>query len=240
MVVNEDFTKFSKLADIGRWFINHFVKEVSAALPAGTKLLDAGAGECAYKKYFAHCEYKSVDLAAGNPTWAYGNLDYVAPLDKLPIDNGAFDAVLCTQVLEHLDHPRECMKELYRVLRPGGKLFVTVPMAQSEHQVPYDFFRYTSFGLRSLLSESGFQDIDIKPFGGMFTRWAYEIPRALTVFPAARSTEGLKFKGLLFYPLKRVSLIAVRATQFLLLRLDRLDKIRDDPFGWSATCKKPA
>src|SRR5262245_40469135 len=147
----EDFTRYSRLGDVGRWHVNRFVERVAAQLPAGTRLLDAGAGECAYKKYFAHCDYKSVDLGVGNLEWAYENLDYVAPLDQLPLADDTFDAALCTQVLEHLEQPRACVKELYRVLKPGAQLYLTVPMAQSEHQVPYDFFRYTSYGLRSIL-----------------------------------------------------------------------------------------
>jgi ubiquinone/menaquinone biosynthesis C-methylase UbiE len=144
MSVNEDFTTRRKIADIGRWFINEFVEHVSGELPVGCSILDAGAGEGAYKKYFRHCNYKAVDLGVGDERWNYGNLDYVAPLHDLPIEDYTFDAILCTQVLEHLEYPRESVEEFYRVLKVGGKLYLTAPMAHVEHQTPYDFFRYTS------------------------------------------------------------------------------------------------
>lgn len=127
-------------------------------------MLDAGAGECAYKHLFDPCEYKSIDLGIGDSDWDYRNLDYIAPLDAMPIGDATFDAVLCTQVLDHLKNPQECVKEMNRVLKPGGYLFLTVPMSQEEHQVPYDFFRYTSYGLRHICSEAGFKEMEIIPF----------------------------------------------------------------------------
>lgn len=241
MPPRDDFTKFPKLADVGRWHINNFVQRVSAEIPAGSSVLDAGAGECAYKKYFTHCDYKAVDLAVGNENWAYEHLDYVSALDKLPIPDATFDAVLCTQTLEHLEYPRECVAELSRVLKPGGKLYLTAPMSHPEHQMPYDFFRYTSFGLKSVVSKAGFQTIELLPFGGIFTRWAYELPRALDVFPPVHVNGGsLSARGLLFSPLKLVSKIAVRAAQSCLLLAEPLDKKKDDPFGWYLIATKPA
>lgn len=239
MELNEDFSNRSKLSDVGRWFVNNFVKQVAVEVPRGSLILDAGAGECVYKKHFSHCDYKAVDLAVGEQLWNYQNLDYIAPLDKLPIDNESFDAVLCTQVLEHLERPRESVQEFHRVLKKGGKLYLTAPMAHTEHQTPYDFFRYTSFGLRSILTEAGFKQFSIEPFGGMFTRWAYELPRALSVFPSLRSPSGaISAKGIAFFPLKASSYAAIRASQSLLLMLERFDKEKNDPFGWSVIAIK--
>lgn len=181
-MINEDFTYRNKYQDIGRWYVTEYVKNVAKNLPPGTKILDAGAGEGAYKRFFSHCEYKAIDLAVGDSKWNYSNLDYIAPLDKMPIESNSFDAVLCTQVLEHLEFPRESVCEMFRVLKPNGKLYMTVPMAQGEHQVPYDFFRYTSYGLNSICKTIGFSNVAIMPFGGIWVRWAYEIPNCLTSF----------------------------------------------------------
>jgi|SRR5215213_65525 len=239
MNVHEDFTKRSKLEDVGRWFVSDFVKRVAGELPPGTHLLDAGAGECVYKPYFEHCRYESVDLGVGEAAWNYGNLDHVSALDDLPMEDETYDAVLCTQVLEHLERPRESVKEFYRVLKPGGRLYLTAPMAHVEHQTPYDFFRYTSFGLRSLLSDAGFSEIRVEPFGGMFTRWAYEMPRALSIFPALRSPAGrIETRGALLLPLKVSCYVMVRAVQCGFLLLERLDKSKNDPFGWWAIAEK--
>jgi len=239
MKINEDFTRRSKIQDIGRWHITQFVRSVADSLPPGSAILDAGAGECAYKKYFTHCEYKSVDSAVGESAWNYTNLDYVAPLDKLPIRDGSFDAVLCTQVLEHLEWPRECVKEMSRVLKPGGKLYLTAPMAQSEHQEPYDFFRYTSFGLRSICDQAGLEQMEIRPFGGLCTRWAYELPRAMQFFAGTGLRGGtVRLAGFALLPLRALVFVMIRSAQTLLLWLDRFDKTRNDPFGWSITASK--
>src|SRR5437773_2389759 len=117
--INEDFTKRPKLQDIGRWYVTEFVAGVAGSLPPETLVLDAGAGECAYKKYFSHCRYKAVDLAVGDNEWNYENLDYVAPLHDMPIEDGTFDVILSTQTLEHLEWPRESVREMHRVLKPG-------------------------------------------------------------------------------------------------------------------------
>ena len=239
MQVNEDFSRLPKIKDIGRWYVTKFVEDVAKSLPAGSSVLDAGAGECVYKRLFSHCEYKAIDLGIGETSWNYGNLDYVGPLHDMPIESNAFDAVLCTQVLEHLEWPRESVKEMCRVLKSGGRLFVTAPMSQGEHQIPYDFFRYTSFGLRSICEHAGLKVLEICPFGGRWTRWAYELPGCLSVFPPSgiRSTRP-NVAGILLLPLKIVALGIVRMLQLVLLSLDKLDKTRNDPFGWGLVARK--
>jgi SAM-dependent methyltransferase len=239
-MANEEFLKKSKLSDIGRWYANQFVKYVAKSLKNGTLILDAGAGESAYKRLFDHCNYKAIDLAVGESRWNYSNLDYIGPLNDMPIDDAHFDAVLCTQVLEHLEWPRESVAEMYRVLKPGGRIFISVPMAQREHQVPYDFFRYTSYGLRSILSHAGFTEIKVVACGGFLTRWAYEIPRILSIFPSAGINQGsLNLVGLFLLPIKIIFKLLVKIIQLSFLYLDHLDKEKNFPFGWTCEAVKP-
>lgn len=238
-MVNEDFSKRSKIQDIGRWYVTCFVEKAAKNLPSGSSLLDAGAGESVYKQLFAHCTYKAIDLAVGESRWNYANLDYVGVLHDMPIDDAKFDAVLCTQVLEHLEWPRESVAEIYRVLKPGGKLYMTVPMAQNEHQVPYDFFRYTSYGIESICKHAGFHSIEITPFGGLWVRWAYELPRGLSIFPSV----GLRSRkpnilGILLLPSRIVAAGMVRLLQAIFLYLDRFDKKKNDPWGWACVATK--
>lgn len=238
-MINEDFSKRSKIRDVGRWYVTMFVKETASKLSAGSSVLDAGAGESVYKNLFSHCEYKAIDLAVGESKWNYANLDYVGPLHEMPVEDGIFDAVLCTQVLEHLEWPRESVREMHRVLRPGGVLYMTVPMAHAEHQIPYDFFRYTSYGLRSICAHAGFDEIEVKPFGGLWARWAYELPRSLSLFPSVRNNDGkVQFLGFALFPIKGLSFIFVRLIQTLFLWLDQFDKKRNFPFGWWCIAKK--
>jgi len=239
MTINEPFSSRSKLQDVGRWFVTRHVESVAASLSSGMSILDAGAGECVYKGLFSHVQYKSIDLAVGDEHWNYGNLDYVGPLDDMPIESASFDAVLCTQVLEHVERPRECVKEMWRVLKTGGKLFMTVPMSHHEHQVPYDSFRYTSYGLRSICTQAGFSEVQIQPFGGLWTRWAYELPRALDFIPGTGLRSGsLHPKGIVWAPVRIGALITIRALQTCFLWLERFDKHKNDPFGWSVLAIK--
>lgn len=239
-MINEDFSRRSKVKDVGRWYITQFVEKVSRALPKQSLILDAGAGEGVYKNKFSHCQYKAIDLAVGDSAWNYSHLDFVGVLHDMPIDDNVFDAVLCTQVLEHLEWPRESVREMHRVLKPGGKLYMTVPMAQNEHQAPYDFFRYTSYGLQSICKHAGFTDLKITPFGGVWVRWAYEMPRAMAIFPPIRSDgKRLRFLGIVSLPIKGMCLIIIRLLQILFLWLDRFDREKNDPLGWACEATKP-
>lgn len=239
MKINEDFTQRSKLCDLGRWYVTEFVRSVAARLPAGSRLLDAGAGECTYKRFFAHCRYVAMDFGMGETGWNYSNLDAFARLDALPVREGSMDAVLCTQVLEHLDRPWRALPQMYLALKPGGALYLTAPMASPEHQAPHDFFRYTSYGLRSLCRDAGFQDPRIEALGGFPARLAYEIPRLLSLFPGSGLKSGrVRPGGVLMLPARTAAIVAVRGLQRLLLWADRFDRERIDPFGWSVVATK--
>jgi SAM-dependent methyltransferase len=235
---NEDFSTRSKVRDVGRWYITRFVESVARSLPQGASILDAGAGECVYKRFFAHCNYKAIDLAIGQSRWNYGNLDYIAPLHQMPISSQTFDAVLCTQVLEHVEWPRESVSEMFRVLKPGGSLYMTLPMAQGEHQVPYDFFRYTSYGIRSICQGAGFQQVSVTPFGGFPTRVAYELPMMMTLFPSMKVDGKLSAKGVALLPAKVLALATIRTLQVFLFWIDKYDHRRTYPLGWSVIANK--
>jgi SAM-dependent methyltransferase len=238
-MIVEDFSVRGKLQDVGRWYITRFVHAVASELPARARVLDAGAGEGVYRPFFNHCDYKTIDLAVGEARWNYSELDYVGPLHQMPIEDATFDAVLCTQVLEHLEWPRESVLEMNRVLKPGGKLFMTVPMSHTEHQTPYDFFRYTSYGLRSICQHAGFSEVHVRPMGGIFVRWAYELPRSLDFFPTVRSLKGgFNSMGVAMLPLRWASLGVLRLLQRFFLWADRFDAIKNDPFGWTCVATK--
>jgi SAM-dependent methyltransferase len=237
MSLSSDFRAFHKLDDVARWHTNRFVERVASRLPPGSRVLDAGAGEAAYADLFSHCRYVASDLAVGDRSWNYRNLDAVNRLEKLPFRGGTFDAVVCTQVLEHVEWPRECVAELHRVLKPGGALYVTVPMAQAEHQAPFDFFRYTSYGLRSILA--GFRDVRIEPFGGLPTRLAYELPRLLALFPPGGLRTGKpNLRGAALVPVRLLTALVIRILQRTLLFSERWDRQKTDPFGWGVVATK--
>jgi SAM-dependent methyltransferase len=86
-----------------------------------------------------------------------------------PLPSNSFDSALCNQVLEHVFNPDEFLSEIYRVLKPTGKMLLTVPFVWDEHEQPYDYARYSSFGLKSLLEKNGFHVLDHKKIGADVT-----------------------------------------------------------------------
>jgi SAM-dependent methyltransferase len=148
--------------------IETFVRGVGAEIPAGQRVLDAGAGEGRFKSFFAHTHYVGVDFAQGDPSWNYSELDAVGRLEELPFPDGSFDHVLSIVVLEHTPQPARVVEEFSRVLKPGGMVHLVVPHMWEEHQRPYDFFRFTSSGIRYLLQSNGIRIRKIDPVGGFF------------------------------------------------------------------------
>ncbi len=145
-----------------------YLKDAMSGFPPGLQVLDAGAGEAPYAELFADHHYTAVDFAEGEGKWDYSKLDVVSDLHSLPFADGSFDIVICTQVLEHLREPWLALAELHRLLKPGGAIIGTAPLAFGEHQVPHDYFRYTRYGLRGLLEAAGFNVKEIEPRGGYF------------------------------------------------------------------------
>jgi SAM-dependent methyltransferase len=148
--------------------IESFVRSVAAEIPAGKRVLDAGAGEGRFKSLFAHTEYVGIDFAQGDPSWNYSALDVVGKLEQLPFPSLSFDHVLSIVVLEHTPQPGRVIEEFQRVLKPGGMVHLVVPHMWEEHQRPHDFFRFTSGGIRYLLETAGIRIRKIHPIGGFF------------------------------------------------------------------------
>jgi SAM-dependent methyltransferase len=148
--------------------IQSFVQGVAAEIPAGMRVLDAGAGEGRFKSLFAHTEYVGLDFAQGDPLWNYSKLDVIGRLEELPFPNLSFDHVLSIVVLEHTPQPGRVVEEFRRVLKRGGMVHIVVPHMWEEHQRPHDFFRFTSSGIRYLLEGAGIRVRKIQPIGGFF------------------------------------------------------------------------
>lgn len=199
-----------------------FVRRAAAATPAATRLLDAGAGEGPYRSLFSHCSYVTSDWSSSPHPGAL-DADIISPLDRLPVDDGAFGAVLCTQVLEHVARPELVLAELLRVLAPGGSLWLTAPMVGELHEEPYDFFRYTRHGLESLAEGAGFVDVEVEPLGGYFT--------ALGVL-ATNCGVSIGVRADRRDAGRRILAAAFRGVGRALPALDRIDERRALPVGW--------
>ncbi|MBI4902301.1 MAG: class I SAM-dependent methyltransferase [Acidobacteria bacterium] len=154
------------------WFFENAIEEAvgrfALSLPRGARVLDAGSGEGKYRHHFAHTRYTGVDLAVGDMSWDYSGLDVVGDLSALPMADGTFEACLNIVTLEHVREPGAVVREMARVLKPGGRLLMAVPQDWEVHQSPNDYFRYTRYGLRTLLQDAGFGSIELQPGGGYF------------------------------------------------------------------------
>ena len=120
------------------------------------RLLDVGCGSSPYRALFSHCAYVGLDIDSPT-TRRIGTADLFYDGKTFPIATNSFDSILCNQVLEHVFEPDHFVGEMARVLRPGGKLVLSVPFVWDEHEQPYDYARYSSFGLQALLKRNGFE-----------------------------------------------------------------------------------
>jgi len=135
------------------------------------QLLDIGCGSKPYQDLFTVARYTGVDL----PGTFQGAQDVYASGLALPFCSSVFDTVLSTEVLEHVPEPSQLLGEAYRVLRPGGYLLLTTPQTWGLHHVPYDYYRYTPFGLRYLAEKNGFKVIRIYPTTGFWVTFTQRL-----------------------------------------------------------------
>jgi SAM-dependent methyltransferase len=123
---------------------------------SGDSVLDLGCGSKPYRKLFTHSNYTGMELDT-EQNRAAGHAEFFYDGNSFPFNDAGYDNVLCNQVLEHVFNPDEFLAEIFRVLKPGGQLLLTVPFVWDEHEQPFDFARYSSFGLRHLLKRAGFE-----------------------------------------------------------------------------------
>ena len=123
------------------------------------RLLDIGCGRKPYRNLFRVDEYLGLEIDSPENR-ANKSADFFYNGELFPFENEIFDGAICNQVLEHVFTPDRFLGEIHRVLKPGGKLLLTVPFVWDEHEQPHDYARYTSFGLRSLLEKNGFEMLE--------------------------------------------------------------------------------
>jgi SAM-dependent methyltransferase len=116
--------------------------------------LDVGCGRKPYEKtFFAKAQkYVGMDYLTDR-----SQPDVVGSATDIPLDSASFDTVVCTEVLEHVPDPSLALREMHRVLRPGGHLILSTPMYWPRHEAPYDYFRYPYDGLLHLVKASGLE-----------------------------------------------------------------------------------
>ncbi|MGZ6210631.1 MAG: class I SAM-dependent methyltransferase [Syntrophales bacterium] len=216
--------------------IENFVTNAAKEIPSGSTVLDAGAGECRFASLFSHCRYMAIDFAKGDPKWNYKRLSMLGDLLSLPLKNGSVDVIICTQTLEHVNDPDILLKELYRALKSGGRLYLTAPLGWPIHQAPYDFFRFTHYGLEHLLKKFGFTVEFIRPQGGYFLYLGNCLQHMHRVlFPTGRPF----LKRFLLFPLQFFTVVfAAILAPLTLYFLDQLDEKREFTLNYECRCQK--
>lgn len=132
----------------------------------GGRLLDFGCGSKPYQSLFQVDQYVGLDIE-NNPGHSHENeqIDVFYDGKRIPFDDATFDAVFTSEVFEHVFNIDEALKEVNRILKIGGKMIVTCPFAICEHEAPNDFARYTSYGLKHILQQNGFEVIEFVKAG---------------------------------------------------------------------------
>lgn len=224
---------------------------VSALAPrAGGVLLDVGTSEGPYRETFAPhitryvgLEYPPSILEKRPDMWeildrAKLSIDVFGDGNRLPIGEGTVDTVLSTEVLEHLPEPRRCMREMARVLKPGGLLLVTVPFQQPLHELPWDFHRFTPSSLRVMAEEVGLEVEDVEPRGNFAIAVGALVTQFLlrTLGARSRQTDGSvvpsSWRNTLLSPLYAL-------VQGSALVASKLSDDRGVTLGWSLIARKP-
>tara|TARA_B110000259_G_C13899222_1_gene356175 strand:- start:33 stop:743 length:711 start_codon:yes stop_codon:yes gene_type:complete len=121
-------------------------------------LIDIGCGSKPYKELFKHCKsYIGLEIENEN---GQNEADYFYDGNNFPFQNETFDSAICSEVLEHVFEPKIFLKEVHRILKKDGLIILTLPFFWDEHEQPYDYARYTSFGLKYILEQQNFEVVE--------------------------------------------------------------------------------
>ncbi len=221
-----------------RYGVDEFTRASSREVRDGALLLDAGAGHRPYRSLFDHTRYQSCDYlpvieeTGGNPDIDH---TFFCDLEDIPKEAGIYDAIICNQVLEHVKRPGKVIDEFYRILKPGGKFFLTAPQCSGIHMAPHNYFNFTSYGLKLLFEATGFRVVSIKPLGGIFWLLGKVMQKGYEAFLS-------RLRGptrALYLPVHILVRACIFIISFSLFHLDKLDKEKGWTLNYGCYCEKP-
>ncbi|MDJ0677983.1 MAG: class I SAM-dependent methyltransferase [Calothrix sp. MO_167.B42] len=130
-------------------------------------LLDLGCGNVPLYDMYKDKVIDNICVDWGNSLHKNSYLDYEFDLNaEIPLKSEQFDTILITDVLEHIANPNKLMSEVARLLKPSGKIILTVPFLYWLHEQPYDYFRYTAFALNMFCQTNNLTVVELEPYGG--------------------------------------------------------------------------
>lgn len=198
---------------------------------ASGDVLDIGCGNKPYLQFFEGkiSSYTGCDIIQSDKNL----VDIICPATEIPLPNGCKDTIFTTQVIEHVADHKKLLSEAFRILKPGGCLILSGPMAWEHHEVPYDFFRFTRHGFEYLLHDAGFKPIEITANGG---KWALVGQLFLNSLRSSMAKKGFVRKmvhGVYF--LLRVKWL----TNIFFGWLDKADKDESSTLNFVVVAQKP-
>jgi SAM-dependent methyltransferase len=221
-----------------RYGVDEFMRNISSGVAVGAIVLDAGAGPRPYKELFDHARYQSCDFlpvleeTGGNAALVH---TFYCDLASIPKDEGTYDTIICNQVLEHVRSPEKVIVEFYRILKPGGTLFLTAPQCFGIHMEPYNYFNFTRYGLGALFTDAGFHVLSIEPLGGIFWLLGKVLQKSYETF---LGRIGLPWRSL-FLPFHLLIRLFFLLPSFVLFHLDKLDTEKGWTLNYGCCCEKP-
>ena len=172
-------------------------------------LLDVGCGNKPYQSIIQAEKYTGADVSMSPHNQE--KFDIVFDGLTLPLKENNFDSVLCTEVLEHSNDPVKIMSEIYRVLKTNGHAFITVPMFIEHHEAPYDYRRFTFYGMRKLAEDAGFKVVFVDDRGNFLSVLVATIYMAIGQF-------------ILFRPFSDIFYWILFPFTYLIYKMDNLKK----------------
>ena len=178
--------------DINEINRQNWLKSTLEALRPGARILDAGAGELKNRKYCGHlsyvsqdfCQYQGAEGGGSNEKglhperWDTSGIDLVSDITSIPAKDASFDAILCSEVLEHIPEPTHALDEFTRLLKPGGILILTAPFASNVHMPPYHYCSgFSRYWYEHHLGQRGFHIETLVANGDWYTMLRQEITR---------------------------------------------------------------
>lgn len=212
----------------------------AAQIPPDSMVLDAGAGIAPYRGLFTHTRYESADFEMVDK--AYGRSTYVCDLKAIPVEDARFDYIVFNQVMEHLPDPKAVLTELYRVLKPRGRMIYSGPLFYEEHEQPYDYYRYTQFGVRYLMEGVGFNVDRLDWLEGYFGTVGYQLNRMGRCLPLNPRRLAPGLAGYALAPVILGLSAVFRASSILFHYMEKHSKFteRGYPKNYVAIVSRPA
>lgn len=173
--------------------------------------IDVGCGLRPYESYFPPGSYIGIDVEVSGRDTAMKTPDCYYDGRVLPFADRSFDGAFSTQVLEHVADPSALLREMHRVVKPGGSLLLSLPFVWQEHEEPYDFFRFTRFGITEMLTQTGFTVDEIQRDSGTLETLAVMLNLFVldNLIPPIRGA-GRLISALVCCPIQIAALIAGR------------------------------